>query len=91
MWMEWGTCYPTPQHESTAQRWYQSGYKLFLLVEVTFLLDSGSICMLKGKDVLSIYLLMVILKGTCEYLTTISRGLKELTEDICFIKIIFTI
>ena len=29
---------------------------------------------------------MVILKGTCEYLTTISGGLKLLTKDICFRK-----
>ena len=33
-----------------------------------------------------LYLLMVIFKGTWEYLTTILGGLKELTEDICFRK-----
>ena len=32
------------------------------------------------------YLLIVIFKGTCEYLPIISGGLKELTEEICFRK-----
>ena len=35
------------QHESTAQQWYQSGYNLFLLVEVVFMLASGSVCMVR--------------------------------------------
>ena len=29
MWVVWGSCYPTPQNESTAQQWSQSGYKFF--------------------------------------------------------------
>ena len=37
-----------------------------------------------------VYLLMVIFKGTLEYITNISGGLKYLTEDISFRKIKFS-
>ena len=46
MWMVWVTCYCTPQHESTAQQWFNSGYRFFS-VKVVFLLASSSWCMLR--------------------------------------------
>ena len=47
MCMVCGTRDPTPQNQSTAQQWSQSGNKLFLLVEVVFMLASSSLCMLR--------------------------------------------
>ena len=54
MWMVWGPRYTTSQNESTAQQWFQSGHKLFLLVEVVLLVASGILCMLSNIYVIYI-------------------------------------